>query len=109
MRHLVLISAAAVCAVSSAAWAEDSSLAASHDLRKEGGRTCMSEHTHTGAGTGASKPAARAAAVRSWIEFTNFEYGRAWASFANAAGQATRYTKEASGWSASVDARPCRR
>jgi hypothetical protein len=96
-------------AMSASAFAEDSSLAESHDLAKEGGRLCMSNHGHTGSGTGATKPAARAAAIRSWAEFTNFEYGRAWASFSAAAGSSTRYTKEASGWSADVDARPCKR
>lgn len=90
-------------------FAEDSGLAIQHDLAREGGRLCMSNHGHGGSGNGASKPAARAAAIRSWIDFTNFEYGRAWASFSAAAGSSTRYTKEASGWSASVDARPCKR
>lgn len=94
---------------SSASTAEESGLAASHDLAKEGGRLCMSNHGHSGSGTGASKQSARASAIRSWIEFTGFEYGRAWASFAAAAGSSTRYTKEASGWSATVEGRPCRR
>lgn len=89
--------------------ADESSLAYSHDLAQEGGRLCMSNHGHSGSGNGASKPAARAAAIRSWADFTNFEYGRAWASFSSAAGSSTRYTKEASGWSATVDARPCKR
>ncbi len=89
--------------------AEDSSLAASHDLAKEGGRLCMSNHAHTGSAEAATKPAARAAAIRSWAEFTNFEYGRSWASFSAAAGSTTRYTKETTGWSATVDARPCKR
>lgn len=91
------------------ATAEDSGLAIQHDVAREGGRLCMSNHGHGGSGNGASKPAARAAAIRSWIDFTNFEYGRAWASFSSASGSSTRYTKEASGWSATVDARPCKR
>jgi hypothetical protein len=40
--------------------------------------------------------------------FTNFEYGTVWARFSRAASQTTRYTKAESGWSASVEARPCR-
>ena len=89
--------------------AEDSGLAIDHDVARENGRLCMSNHAHSGSGTSATKPAAREAAIRSWIEFTNFEYGAAWASFAAVAGQSTRYTKEASGWSATVEARPCKR
>lgn len=69
----------------------------------------MSNHAHSGSGTGTTKAAARASAIRSWADFTNFEYGRRWASFSAAAGPQTRYTKEASGWSAAVDARPCKR
>ena len=69
----------------------------------------MATHGHTGAGAGATKAAARTAATRSWMEFTNFEYGPSWASFSAAAGSVTRYTKEVSGWSADVDARPCKR
>ena len=89
--------------------ADETSLAYSHDLAKEGGRLCMSNNAHSGSAAGATKPAARAGAIRSWAEFTNFEYGTAWASFSVAAGSSTRYIKEASGWSATVDARPCRR
>ena len=92
-----------------AATAEESTLAASHDLGIEGGRQCMLNHQHSGSGMGATKPAARLSAIRSWADFTDFEYGRRWASFSVAAGSATRYSKEASGWSATVDARPCKR
>lgn len=96
-------------AVSVVANAEDTGLTFDHDVTRVNGRLCMTNHGHSGSGTAATKPAARASAVRSWIDFTNFEYGGAWASFAAAAGQSTRYTKEAAGWSATVDARPCKR
>ncbi len=92
-----------------AAMAHETGLAGMHEHRREKGKLCMSSHVHTGSGTGATKEAARKAAIRSWIDFTDFEYGSRWASFANAAGATTRYTKEVSGWSATVDARPCRR
>jgi hypothetical protein len=102
--QVAFVLAAALAGNASVATAQDS-----YAQRKEGGRTCLAEHVHTASGPGATKPAARAAAIRAWIEYTNDEYGRAWASFGNAAGSATRYTKEASGWSATIDARPCRR
>ncbi len=89
--------------------ADDTGLAYAHTLRKEHGRLCMADHWHSGSGEGSSKGAARQAAIRSWADFTNFEYGTAWAHFSLAAAQQTRYTKAAKGWSAAVDARPCRR
>jgi len=91
-----------------AAYADDTGFAYAHDLRKEGGRLCMSDHYHSGSGAGRSKPAAQAAAVRSWADFTNFEYGSAWARWSVASGKSVHFTKSESGWDASVDARPCR-
>jgi hypothetical protein len=105
----ISIAAIAVAVVSStAAYADDTGLAYAHDLRKEGGRLCMSDHYHSGSGSGKSKPAAQAAAVRSWADFTNLEYGTAWARWSVAHGKSVRYTKADSGWDASIDARPCR-
>lgn len=89
--------------------ADDTGFAYSHTLRKERGRLCMADHWHSGSGEGRTKAAARRAAIRSWADFTNFEYGTVWARFSLAASQQTRYTKADNGWSAAVDARPCRR
>jgi hypothetical protein len=89
--------------------ADDTGFAYSHTLRKERGRLCMADHWHSGSGEGRTKAAARKAAIRSWADFTNFEYGTAWARFSLAASPQTRYTKESNGWGASIDARPCRR
>ena len=100
--------AAGTLAVSTGAFAGDTGFAYSHDLRKEGGRLCMSDHYHSGSGSGRSKAAAQAAAARSWADFTNFEYGSAWARWSAAHSKSVRYAKDASGWSADVDARPCR-
>jgi len=104
-----MIIAGMLAAVSTAQAAKEGGLAGMHDLGKEGGKLCMTEHSHSGSGTGATKNAAKAVAIRSWIDFTNLEYGRAWASFANSASQKTTYTKEQSGWSATVEGRPCKR
>jgi len=107
-RSALLALAGAFSLTATAAMADDTGLAYSHTLRKEGGRTCMADHYHSGSGEGRSKEGARAAAVRSWIDFTNFEYGSAWARFGAAGSQSAHYTKEASGWSAVVEARPCK-
>jgi len=91
------------------AFADDTGFAYSHALRKERGRLCMADHYHSGSGEGRTKGSARKAAIRSWAGFTNFEYGTAWARYSLAASKSTRYTKAAFGWTAYVDARPCRR
>lgn len=106
--YRVLAAAGVIALISTAAHADDTGLAYSHDLRKEGGRLCMSDHYHSGSGSGRTKAAAQAAAVRSWADFTNFEYGTAWARWSLAQGKSVHYTKAESGWDASVDARPCR-
>lgn len=90
------------------AYAQDSGLASMHTLRKEGGKLCMADHFHAGSGDGATKAKARIAAIRSWADFTDFEYGPAWARFSRAASVTTRYTKAENGWTATVEARPCR-
>lgn len=90
------------------AQADETGLAASHTLRKEGGKTCFADHVHSGSGDGATKDAARAAAARAWSDFVDFEYGSNWARFSKAAGVSVRYTKAEKGWTAWIEGRPCR-
>jgi hypothetical protein len=90
--------------------ADDTGMATSlHSVRREGGRLCLVDHWHSGTGSGHTKAAAQKAAIRSWAGFTDFEYGSDWARYGLAASKSVRYTKSSSGWSADVDARPCRR
>jgi len=88
--------------------ADDTGFAYSHDLVKDGGRLCMKDHFHSGYGDGATKAAATNAAIKSWADFTAFEYGTAWARYSLAKSKSTKFTKAEKGWSANVDARPCR-
>lgn len=105
----IRLAAVAIALIPSiAAHADDTGLAYSHDLRKEGGRLCMSDHYHSGSANGRTKAIAQAVAARSWADFTNFEYGTAWARWSLASSKSVRFTKAESGWEASVDARPCR-
>jgi len=103
----VLIATVLVLVGSSGALANQTGLAGMHEWTKERGRTCMKSHYHSGAGSGPTKRAARRAAIRSWREFTAWEYGTDWASFRRAASRGISYRKTSSGWSASVRARPC--
>ncbi len=49
-----------------------------HAMRREGGKLCMSDHWHYGSSSGshATKAAAQRAAIASWQDFTDLEYGR---------------------------------
>ncbi len=104
-----LAAAALILATTASSDAADDGFASSHDLAKEGGRLCMSNHAHSGFGAGANKAAARAAAIRSWADFTNLEYGSSWASYSASRSQKVNYSKESSGWGATVEGRPCKR
>jgi hypothetical protein len=79
-----------------------------HDLRREGGRMCMSDHYHYGNGNGSSKAAAQRDAIASWAGFTDFEYGSDWARWSRAAGKRVSCSGSGGGFSCQVEARPCR-
>ena len=108
----ILAAVVAVAAVMPAlpAVADDTGLATSlHDVRREGKRTCMSDHFHHGSGsTYADKKRATADAIDSWQGFTAAEYGTDWARFANAGSKKISCSPNSSGWSCSVEARPCK-
>ncbi|MBX9684281.1 MAG: hypothetical protein K2X41_10870 [Hyphomicrobium sp.] len=88
--------------------ADETGFADMHNVRKERGRICMSDHYHYGSGTGATKQAALAAAIQAWSSFTDFEYGSTWASFKRATGKSVSYSASSGGWSADISARACK-
>jgi hypothetical protein len=97
-RHVAVQRAAAV-----------TGLAASHDLRREGGRLCFSDHTHYGSSMGQSNErTAQAAAAQSWSEFVDLEYGGAWSRYASASGKDMKCSQSSAGWGCELSARPCR-
>lgn len=90
--------------------ADSSGLAGMHDWRKEGGKTCFTDHWHYGNGDGLkTKKAAIDAAIVSWQSFTDLEYGSDWAVFKNAASKSVGCTTSTGVWNCQVEARPCRR
>jgi hypothetical protein len=104
-----LAALAALGVASGVAFADDSGFAYMHDLRKEGGRTCFTDHFHYGSGTGATKAAAQKAAIGSWASFTDFEYGSDWARFSRAAGKGMTCSRTGSGgYDCQIEARPCK-
>ena len=88
--------------------ADDTGFAYMHDLRKEGGRTCFTDHYHYGSGSGATKAAAQKDAIGSWASFTDFEYGSDWARFTRAASKGISCTKGSGGFDCQIQARPCK-
>lgn len=104
----VLLAIAVGSGIGTAALADQTGFASSHDLRKERGRLCMSDHYHQGGGNGATKKAAQAAAIKSWQDFTALEYGSDWASFSRAGGKGMSCSSASTGVECNIEARPCR-
>lgn len=110
MKKIVWL-AAAFCTMSAitTAAADETGLAGIHDWRKEGARTCLSDHFHDGAGVGPNRKAAEANAIASWSSFTVLEYGTNWGAYGLAASKKMDCTQDfASQWSCDVTARPCK-
>jgi len=107
---LVLAAVAATSVAVPVSYAQETGLATSlHSSRREGGRLCLTDHWHYGSsGSHSSKAAAQRAAIASWQDFTNFEYGRSWARFSRAASRKVSCSPSGGGWSCDVEARPCR-
>jgi hypothetical protein len=109
MKKQLAAMAVIMFAAAPVAQAEETGLAGIHSIGYEGGRrVCMTDHFHDGSGIGRSRKEAEAAAKRSWISFTAFEYGNDWGSYALAASKTMNCTSSVNGWSCSTAARPCR-
>jgi hypothetical protein len=105
----LLLAAVAATTFAIPASAQEGGLAAMHAMRREGGRLCMSDHWHYGSSsTSSSKAAAQRSAIASWQDFTDLEYGRAWARFSRAASRKIGCSRNSAGWSCDAEARPCR-
>jgi hypothetical protein len=82
-------------------------LAGIHDWVKVGGKTCMADHFHDGQGTGPTKAQAQAAAIRAWVDFTAWEYGRRWAKWQNSVSKSGNCSGTRGNISCNVTSRPC--
>ena len=88
---------------------EETGIAGIHTWVKVGRKTCMLDHFHDGNGNGKTRREAEQAAIRSWVEFTAWEYGNPWGSFGNAVSKSMNCTGgPQGGWTCHVEARPCR-
>jgi hypothetical protein len=105
----VVTIALSICLPAVAA-SQDGALVGLHDLRREGNKLCMSDHSHSGTGSGEpTRARAEIAAQRSWSSFTALEYGDHWGSPALASGKTMSCSQGSGGWSCDFEARPCRR
>lgn len=104
----VMAAVAAVGVLAAPAAADDSGFAYMHDLRREGGKTCFTDHFHYGSGAGPTKAAAQKAAIGSWSSFTDFEYGSDWARFTRAASKGMSCSRGSGGFDCQIEARPCK-
>lgn len=107
-RTLALAAAITVAAVAPAI-ADETGFASMHDQRREGAKTCFTDHFHYGQSYGvASKKSAEVAAIKDWQGFTAFEYGSSWSNFQLAGSRGIKCEQGPSGWGCNVEARPCR-
>lgn len=88
--------------------ADDTGFASMHDIVKSRGKSCFASHAHSGSGQGKTKPAAFAAAFKDWYAYTAGEYGSDWARWGKSAGKKISYAKASTGWSATIESRPCK-
>ncbi len=91
------------------AQADDTGFASIHDWRREGRKTCFTDHFHSGTGYAKSKKAALRQAIISWSSFTATEYGSDWARWRLASSKGKRCDRTGGGWDCYVEARPCAR
>jgi hypothetical protein len=112
MRKLLVcagvLAVASLLVSGSAVRAEESGLAGMHEWVRAGGRTCMADHYHDGSGSGRTRGAAQAAAIRAWSDFTAWEYGNSWGHYSAAAGKSMSCSGSRGSFSCSTSARPCR-
>lgn len=84
-------------------------VAALHGVIRVGKKVCFDEHYHYGSSSGmATKAAAQKAAVASWYQLVNLEYGDAWSSFRKSYKQKMTCSQSGGGWGCDVESIPCR-
>jgi hypothetical protein len=94
--------------VRSPRWVRETGIAKVHTWAKVGRKTCMLDHFHDGSGKAPTPAQAQRAAIRSWADFTAWEYGNAWGRYSIAVSKEMTCSQRSGGWSCTVKARPCR-
>jgi hypothetical protein len=111
MKKRLVCASALVLLGTSWSWpahADETGVASIHTWIRVGRKTCMADHFHDGTGTARTRAGAHLAAIRAWSEFTAWEYGSSWGSYGLALSKSAKCARSSSGWSCTVQARPCR-
>jgi hypothetical protein len=112
MKRSVVVACAltlvALSAGGDAAQSQDTGIAKIHPWVKIGRKTCMLDHFHYGSGNRPTRAQAERVAIRSWAEFTAWEYGDPWGRYSIAVSKKMTCSPGSGGWSCAVEARPCR-
>src|SRR5262245_4607331 len=94
--------------VRSPRWMRETGVAKIHAWVKVGSKTCMLDHFHDGSGNGPTRAQAERATIRSWADYTAWEYGDAWGRYSVAVSKQMTCSQRSGVWSCAVKARPCR-
>lgn len=109
MRVCGIVITAAVVMLGTLAPVSAQGLSELHSKVIVGKKICFADHYHSGSSNGqSSREAAEKAAIRSWVDFTSWEYGRQWGDFWTAVGRRIKCGGSGNNWSCDVEARPCR-
>jgi hypothetical protein len=111
LTRLALLLAVALSAAGSpttTASASETGMASIHSWRKVGKKTCLVDHEHSGSGSGVNRQAAELSAIRSWVGFTDLEYGSSWANINQAVGKQMRCSSGTGGIQCDLLATACR-
>src|SRR5262245_5181305 len=98
----------AIGLVRSPRWMRETGIAKIHPWVKVDRKTCMLDHFHDGSGNGPTRAQAERAAIRSWADFTAWEYGNSWGRYSVAVSKKMTCSQRSGSWSCAVEARPCR-
>lgn len=79
-----------------------------HTTVRVGGKMCFADHSHSSAGSGASRKIAEMQAINNWAGFTAWEYGSDWARFSKAVNKSMSCSGSAGSVSCNLEATPCK-
>jgi hypothetical protein len=104
-----LVAIGLIAALATPVLADSTGLAGIHALRKERGKTCMTDHFHFGKSSlYKRKRRAQTDSIGSWRGLVALEYGTDWASYKRAASRSMTCKNSGGMWNCNVEARPCR-
>ena len=100
---------ALLCGLTLSAQAQETGLDGLHAQVRLGSRICMVDHFHNGSSSGlSSRRQAEAEAIRTWVDFTIWEYGPPWGSWKSAETKRVSCSQTSGAWACTLEARPCK-